>query len=243
MIADSWPFAALPPPPPPFTPNWPNYLLPSKTAGAGGKENTPFFKPYWYAAAPKAMFFVPFRFENGYRVCPFWSGIVYGFRGNCGIVWTYLSFQLQMNKKERVICKLQNHLKKSSCWRFNLSNDDIIFAYVNMYVAFFDLLQVWKRVWIFWGQLWKRVWKMTFFCCEIGSWFGELGGTPSPRILRSYPRVSTITHLKHTQIFHNNRWYLFPFGILEILDNSFLVMLHRKQAENLFAKRDIFYPL
>ena len=41
-----------------------------------------------------------------------------------------------MNKKERVICKLQNDLKKCSCWRFNLSNDDIIFAYVNMYVSF-----------------------------------------------------------------------------------------------------------
>ena len=81
------------------------------------------------------------------------------------------------------------------------------------------------------------------FLSEIGSGFGEPGGTPSPRILRSYPRVSTITHFKHAQIFHNNRWYLFPFGILEILDNSFLVMLHRKQAENLFAKRDIFYPL
>ena len=54
-----------------------------------------------------------------------------------------------MNKKERVICKLQKDLKKSFCWRFNLSNDDIIFTYVNMYVACFDLLQVWKRVGIF----------------------------------------------------------------------------------------------
>ena len=121
---DSWFLTVATRPPPPH-PNWPTYLLPSKTAGGGGKENTPFFKPYWHAAAPKGMVFAPFRFENGYKVYPFWSGIGYGFRGNCGTVWTYLSFQLQMNKKERVICKLQKDLKKSFCWRFNLSNDDI----------------------------------------------------------------------------------------------------------------------
>ena len=35
-------------------------------------------------------------------LCPFWSGIGYGFRGNYGSVheWTYLSFQFQMNKNK-----------------------------------------------------------------------------------------------------------------------------------------------
>ena len=33
----------------------------------------------------------------------FWSGIGYGFWGNYGSVWTYLSFQFQMYKKERDI--------------------------------------------------------------------------------------------------------------------------------------------
>ena len=211
MIADSWPFKALhnTPPPPLLTPNWPNYRLLSKTAGDGGKENTPFFKPNWYAAALKVMVFVPFRFENGYRFCPFWSGIVYGFWGNCGIVWTYLSFQLQMNKKERVICKLQKDFKKSYCWRFNLSNDDIIFAYVNMYVEFFEVFLTSSRSENEFGFLrpaLKTGVENDIFCSEIGSWFGEPGGTPSPRILRSYPRVSTITHFGHAQIFHNNRW-------------------------------------
>ena len=28
------------------------------------------------------MVFVSFQSENGYRLCPFWSGISYGFRGN-----------------------------------------------------------------------------------------------------------------------------------------------------------------
>ena len=36
----------------------------------------------------------------------------------------------------------QKGFKKSFCWRFNLSNDNIISAYVNMYVAVFDLLKV-----------------------------------------------------------------------------------------------------
>ena len=34
------------------------------------------------------------------------------------------------------------------------------------------------------GQVWKRVWKMTSFWSEK---FGELGGTPPPRIPRSTP--------------------------------------------------------
>ena len=40
---------------------------------------------------------------DGYTFCPFWSGIGYGFRGNYGSVWTYLSFRFQMNEKERNI--------------------------------------------------------------------------------------------------------------------------------------------
>ena len=42
---------------------------------------------------------------------------------------TYLSFQFQMNKKERVICEFQMGFKKSFCWRSSLRNDNIISAY------------------------------------------------------------------------------------------------------------------
>ena len=45
--------------------------------------------------------------------CPFWSGIGYGFRGNYGSVWTYLSFQFQMSKKERGIFEFEREFKKS----------------------------------------------------------------------------------------------------------------------------------
>ena len=34
-----------------------------------------------------------------------------------------------MNKKERVICEVEVDLKKSFCWRSNVSNDNIISAY------------------------------------------------------------------------------------------------------------------
>ena len=37
-------------------------------------------------AAPKGMVFAPFWSESGYRLCPFWSGIGCGFRGNYGSV-------------------------------------------------------------------------------------------------------------------------------------------------------------
>ena len=57
----------------------------------------------------------------------FWTDFSYGFRGNA---WTYLSFQSQMNKKEREICEFEVDFNKSFCWHSNLSNDNIISAYV-----------------------------------------------------------------------------------------------------------------
>ena len=51
----------------------------------------------------------------------------------------YLSFQFHMNKKKRVMWEIRNGLKKSFCWRSNLSNDDIIIL---------DLFQVLQWVWI-----------------------------------------------------------------------------------------------
>ena len=72
------------------------------------------------------MVFALFWSENVYRVRPFWSGISYGFRGNDWSVLTYLLFQFQMNKKERVIWELKKDFKKSFYWRSNLSNLDPI---------------------------------------------------------------------------------------------------------------------
>ena len=42
-----------------------------------------------------------------------WSGTGYGFQGNYGIVWAYLSFQFQMNKKGRLIYEFEVNFKKS----------------------------------------------------------------------------------------------------------------------------------
>ena len=72
------------------------------------------------------MVFALFWSENVCRVRPFWSGISYGFRGNDWSVLTYLLFQFQMNKKERVIWELKIDFKKSFYWRSNLSNLDTI---------------------------------------------------------------------------------------------------------------------
>ena len=38
----------------------------------------------------------------------------------------YSSFQFEMNKKESVISEFEMDFKKSLCYSFNLSNDDII---------------------------------------------------------------------------------------------------------------------
>ena len=56
---------------------------------------------------------------------------------------THLSFQFRMNQKERVIRKFEmDFFKISSCWPSNLGNDYVISTFVNMYVAFCDLLWV-----------------------------------------------------------------------------------------------------
>ena len=70
--------------------------------------------------------FAPVWSENGYRFCPFWSGVGYGLRRNYGCVSMCSSFQFQMNKKESVIYEFEMDIKKSFCCGFILSNDDKI---------------------------------------------------------------------------------------------------------------------
>ena len=67
--------------------------------------------------------------------------------------------------------------KQFFCWPSNLSNEYVIDTFVNMYVAFCDLLQVWKRVWILEASCEIGV-VNDILWSEIGSEFGELGGTP-----------------------------------------------------------------
>ena len=59
--------------------------------------------PLWLMFVPSGRVFGPFWSENGYTLYPFWCGIAYGFRGTRESVWMYLSFQIQMSKKEREI--------------------------------------------------------------------------------------------------------------------------------------------
>ena len=77
----------------------------------GGGGDTPLYKPYRYVPLQRVVF-APFWSENWYRLCLFWSGIGYGCRGNYGSVWTYLSFQFQISKKEREICEFEMNFKK-----------------------------------------------------------------------------------------------------------------------------------
>ena len=87
----------------------PIYLPPR----GGGGGSLPYISHIgmWVCAASKGRVFAPFPSENGYT---FWSGIAYGFQGNDGSIWTYLSFQFQMkNEKERVIREFEMNFTKS----------------------------------------------------------------------------------------------------------------------------------
>ena len=56
---------------------------------------------YRYVPPQRSWFLRRFDLENWYRLFTFWSGIGYGCRGNYESLWTYLSSQFQMIKKER----------------------------------------------------------------------------------------------------------------------------------------------
>ena len=141
-------------------------------------------KPFRYVP-PIRVGFAPFWSENGNRFCAFWSRIGYGLRRNYGCVSMCSSFQFQMNKKESVMCEFEMDFKKSFCCGFNLSNDDIISVSCQCLCCVLWPPPGLKTGMDFRGQVWKRVWKMKFFWFDIGSRFGEPGGTPPPRIPRS----------------------------------------------------------
>ena len=79
----------------------------------------PLYMPYRYAPSQRVGFWGLFGLK---AICPFWSGIGYGFRGHYGSVhvWTYLSFQFQTNNNEIKICEFEMPLKNSCfCLRSN----------------------------------------------------------------------------------------------------------------------------
>ena len=82
-----------------------------------------------------------------------------------------------MSKKERDICEFEWNLRKLFCCCSNLSNDDgpnyLHARFENGYGFYRPGLKTGVENDIIWS--------------EIESGFGEPGGTPSPRILRSTP--------------------------------------------------------
>ena len=68
--------------------------------------------------------FASFWSENGYRLYLFWSE-----SREFGNARPHLSFQFEMNKKERVIDRFEMAFTKSFSWLSNLGNDNIISAY------------------------------------------------------------------------------------------------------------------
>ena len=101
-----------------------------------------------------------------------------GFEGSHGSVWMCLSF-LQMRKKEKY-AKLKWILTS--------------FVGVLIWVMMTDDDQVWKWVWILEVRYENRCEKWHFWS-EIGSGYGELGGTHPRRIPRSIPSGSNYTLL------------------------------------------------
>ena len=76
----------------------------------------PLFKLHRYVPPQRVWFLRRIGLKMGMHFAhAFWCGIGYGFWGNYGSVWTYLSFQFLMYKKEReIIMRIRNIF----CWRW-----------------------------------------------------------------------------------------------------------------------------
>ena len=79
--------------------------------------------------------------------------------------------------KKELKNKFKIAFKEYFCWCSNPSNDDKIFAYENMYVAFYDLLKVLKEVWILKVRYEKRACKTTLFGLKHGQDLKNRGHT------------------------------------------------------------------
>ena len=89
--------------------------------------STPSYRSYRYEQPQRGYGVFAVLVWNGYRLA-IWSGIGYGFRGNCGSVRTCLSFQFQMSwitEKDKY-ANSKWILWNSFCWRSNPSNDNTI---------------------------------------------------------------------------------------------------------------------
>ena len=119
--------------------------------------------PYRYVPPQRVWFLGLLVWKQVHTLRLILCGIGYCFRRNYGSVWTYLSFQFQMSKKEKEIWEFKIFEEFFFRLLCNLSNDDIPSA--------------WRP-----SSLKTGV-KNDIFWSEIGD-FGEPGGTSPPRIPR-----------------------------------------------------------
>ena len=78
-------------------------VAPPQRGGGGGRGGTPLYKPYRYVPPQRVGFLCPFGLKTGIDFAHFGleSGMVFE-ETPCERVnvWTYLSFQFQMNQKK-----------------------------------------------------------------------------------------------------------------------------------------------
>ena len=97
--------------------------------GQRPRGGTPLHKPFRYVPPHIRRVNAQLWSENGYRLCLFWSGIGYGFRGSYGRVWTHRFNSKRVRKKEKyansklisdAVCVLKGHVWKR-VWKWHFS--------------------------------------------------------------------------------------------------------------------------
>ena len=142
------------------------------TPGGGG---TSLNKPYRFVPHQKVWFLCRYGLKTGNDFAHFGLESGMALEGTTGVYERICCFKSKWKRNREKYANSKWILRIFFCWRSDLTNDDIISAQVRL-----------KKGMNFWAQG-ENGCGNDIFWSEIGSGFGESGGTPPPRIPRNTP--------------------------------------------------------
>ena len=142
------------------------------TPGGGG---TSLNKPYRFVPHQNLCFLCRYGLKTGKDFAHFGLESGMAFEGTTGVYERICCFKSKWKRNREKYANSKWIIRIFFCWRSDLTNDDIISAQVRL-----------KKGMNFWAQG-ENGCGNDIFWSEIGSGFGESGGTPPPRIPRNTP--------------------------------------------------------
>ena len=150
---------------------WLTSIVITSPGGGGTSLN----KPYRFVPHQKVWFLCRYGLKMGKDFAHFGLKLGMAFEGTTGVYERICCFKSKWKRNREKYANSKWILRIFFCWRSDLTNDDIISAQIRL-----------KMGMNFWAQG-ENGCGNDIFWSEIGSGFGESGGTPPPRIPRNTP--------------------------------------------------------